>query len=275
MAKLVHLVYHFSTLFQLVRVLVKVRCALFASSRQAIAGSQLTDTQVLFTESKLSSKNGTFRRSLVKRAKRSKDEVHGTDPAVVQESIRPYAIADKLRTLRLRRSMGLKQLAEHTGLSSAMLSRLENGRLTPTLPTLVRIALVFNVGLDYFFTDPRKRHIVAITRRGERNLFPSDPSSSSNSWHFETLDFRANERKLNSYLGHFHPFPVEKLTPHHHPGIEFLYLIEGQLEIVVGTETFRLGPGDAMYFDSIQKHSYRSLTKTACTAVVVTTRSTL
>jgi hypothetical protein len=48
-----------------------------------------------------------------------------TDIAVVEESIRPYAIAEKLRTLRLRRSMGLAQLAEHTGFSSAMLSRLE------------------------------------------------------------------------------------------------------------------------------------------------------
>src|SRR3954469_6097502 len=83
-----------------------------------------------------------------------------TDTAVVQDSLRPYAIADKLRTLRLRRSMGLAQLAEHTGFSAAMLSRLENGRLVPTLPTLTRIALVFSVGLDYFFSDPRKRHVV-------------------------------------------------------------------------------------------------------------------
>lgn len=72
----------------------------------------------------------------------------------MNESLRPYAIADKLRTLRLRKSMGLAQLAEHTGLSQAMLSRLENGRLVPTLPTLTRIATVFSVGLDYFFTDP-------------------------------------------------------------------------------------------------------------------------
>jgi transcriptional regulator with XRE-family HTH domain len=70
--------------------------------------------------------------------------------------------------------MGLAQLAEHTG-SPAMLSRLENGRLVPTLPTLIRIALVFNVGLDYFFVDPRKRHVVALSRRSERNVFPSDP----------------------------------------------------------------------------------------------------
>src|SRR5436305_7023613 len=105
---------------------------------------------------------------------RRKRKAKTTDTTGVQESLRPYAIADKLRTLRLRRSMGLAQLAEHTGFSPAMLSRLENGRLVPTLPTLMRIAMVFSVGLDYFFSDPRKRHVVAVVRRSERKQFPSD-----------------------------------------------------------------------------------------------------
>src|SRR6201996_5075254 len=184
-----------------------------------------------------------------------------TDTTVVQDSLRPYAIADKLRTLRLRRSMGLAQLSEHTGFSPAMLSRLENGRLVPTLPTLTRIALVFGVGLDYFFTDPRKRHVVAISRRDERKVFPSDPKSASTSWSFESLDFRANERKLNGFLAHFHSLPEQELTPHFHPGVELLYLIEGELEMTIGVEKFQLFAGDSVYFDSMQKHAYRSLVK--------------
>jgi transcriptional regulator with XRE-family HTH domain len=194
-----------------------------------------------------------------------------TNVAVVEESIRPYAIAEKLRTLRLRRSMGLAQLAEHTGLSPAMLSRLENARLVPTLPTLIRIALVFNVGLDYFFTDPRKRHVVAVSRRNERKVFPSDPKSTSVPWHFETLDFRANERKLNGFLAHFHAMSPEKITPHFHPGVEFLYLIEGELEMIIGVDKYRLSSGDSIYFDSLQKHAYRSVGEEPCTAIVVTT----
>ena len=196
-----------------------------------------------------------------------------TDPGVVQEALRPYAIADKLRTLRLRRSMGLAQLAEHTGFSTAMLSRLENGRLVPTLPTLTRIALVFSVGLDYFFSDPRKRHVVAVVRQGERKRFPSDPKSPQVPWYFESLDFRVNERKLSGYLAHFNPMPPGSAVPHHHQGVELLYVIEGKLEMTVGVDTFRLETGDSIYFDSMQKHTYRSLVKGKCTAIVVTTGS--
>ena len=86
----------------------------------------------------------------------------------IVEGLRPYALGDKLRSLRLRKSMGLVQLGKHTGLSAAMLSKLERARLFPTLPTLLRIALVFGVGLEYFFTDERRRHVVAIARKKER-----------------------------------------------------------------------------------------------------------
>jgi len=199
----------------------------------------------------------------------------GIPPAMdtISEAIKPYAIAEKLRGLRLRKSMGLAQLAEHTGLSAAMLSKLENARLVPTLPTLVRIALVFNVGLDYFFTDQRKRHVVAISRKSERRIFPADPKDSQVAWHFESLDFHANERKMNCYLAYFHPLAAAKTKPHYHPGAELLYLLEGELELSIGTDVHRLAPGDAIYFDSIQKHSYRSIGPGRCSAVVVTAGS--
>ena len=219
--------------------------------------------------------DGLHMKKASKPLKRGVGAPKDTDTATVEEAIRPYAIADKLRTLRLRRSMGLAQLGEHSGFSPAMLSRLENGRLVPTLPTLTRIALVFGVGLDYFFTDPRKRHVVALSRRKERKVFPSDPKSSSAPWSFESLDFRANERKLNGFLAHFHPFPEQKLTMHFHPGVELLYLIEGELEMTIGIEQFQLSAGDSIYFDSLQKHAYRSLVKTRCTAVVITTASSM
>jgi quercetin dioxygenase-like cupin family protein len=114
---------------------------------------------------------------------------------------------------------------------------------------------------------------VAISRRYERKVFPSDPKSTSSSWAFESLDFRANERKLNGFLAHFHPLPEQTVTPHSHPGVELLYLIEGELEMTIGVETFQLSAGDSVYFDSLQKHAYRNLATTPCTAVVITTAS--
>jgi len=188
----------------------------------------------------------------------------------VVEGLRPYEIGEKLRTLRLRKSMGLVQLGEHTGLSPAMLSKLERGRLFPTLPTLLRIAMVFSVGLDYFFTDERKRQVVAVVRKKDRLNFPEFPANPEVSYFFESLDFTATERKLNAYYAEFQALPVEKLKAHQHPGVEFLFLIKGRLELRTGSVVHTLEAGDSIYFDAAVRHSYRNGGIGPCSGLVVT-----
>jgi len=119
-------------------------------------------------------------------------------------------LGEKLRTLRLRKSMGLVELGKHTALSAAMLAKLERGKLFPTLPALLRIALVFGVGLEYFFTDERRRHVVAIARKKERLRFPDSPGGESIAYNFESLDFKATKRKLNAFYAEFQPTPSDK-----------------------------------------------------------------
>ncbi len=188
----------------------------------------------------------------------------------IEDGLKPYALGEKLRTLRLRKSMGLVELGKHTGLSAAMLSKLERGKLFPTLPTLLRIALVFGVGLEYFFTDERKRHVVAIARKKERMRFPDSPGGGSIAYNFESLDFKATERKLNAFYAEFEPVAPEKSRPHQHPGVELLYLISGKLELTIGSEQVCLEEGDAIYFDSAVRHSYHRASKNRCTGVIVT-----
>src|SRR5215467_8835270 len=115
----------------------------------------------------------------------------------ISDALKPYAIGEKIRALRLKKSMGLLELGKHTGLSAAMLSKLECGKLFPTLPTLLRIAMVFGVGLEYFFTDDRKRHIVAISRKKERLRFPDYAGTGAIAYNFESLSFKATEPKIN------------------------------------------------------------------------------
>lgn len=188
----------------------------------------------------------------------------------IAEGLRPYALGEKLRTLRLRKSMGLVELGKHTTLSAAMLSKLERGKLFPTLPTLLRIAMVFGVGLDYFFTDERKRHVVAIARKKERLRFPDNPGTGSIAYHFESLDFKASERKLNAFYAEFQPTSGDKLRPHQHAGVELLYLMSGKLALTIGAETYSLEAEDAVYFDSGVRHSYQRVGKGPCTGVIVT-----
>ena len=81
--------------------------------------------------------------------------------------IRSHAIGEKVRALRKKKKMGLVELGRHTGLSAALLSKIETGKLIPPLPTLLRIAMVFSVGLDHFFVEDGQAPVVALRRRAE------------------------------------------------------------------------------------------------------------
>ena len=181
-----------------------------------------------------------------------------------------YAIGEKLRALRLKKKIGLVELGRHTGLSAAMLSKVERGKLYPTLPTLLRIALVFSVGLEYFFSDDQKRRVLAIVRRAERKRFPERPDGREISFYFESLDFAAVERQLNAYYAEFQQLPPGKARPHHHSGVEFLSVLRGKLEMRIGAEEHVLDSGDSIYFDSSVLHSYRRISQKPCSAIVVT-----
>ena len=200
----------------------------------------------------------------------SENKPNSASADFVAESLRPYSLGEKLKTLRLRKKLGLVELGKHTGFSAALLSKLERGKLYPTLPTLVRIASVFNVGLDYFFRDERKRHVVALVRKKERQRFPERPGSPDVSYFFEALDYPASSRKLNSYYADFQTVAREKLKPHSHAGVELLYIVSGTLILTIGSDQYKLHEGDAIYFDSGVPHTYWKAEREACTALIVT-----
>ena len=190
--------------------------------------------------------------------------------ATLQKGLSDYAVGDKIRALRLKKKMGLVELGRHTGLSPALLSKVERGRLFPTLPTLLRIALVFSVGLEYFFAGSREKPLVAVARKRERVALPDRPGASDTAYQFESLDYAAPERRFNSYYAEFFPAAAASVRRHAHPGVEFIYTLKGTLTVHVGEQAYALQPGDSMYFDATVPHGYQRTGGRACSAIVVT-----
>jgi transcriptional regulator with XRE-family HTH domain len=188
----------------------------------------------------------------------------------VEGWLKPYSIGEKLKNLRLRKKLGLVELGRHTGLSAALLSKLERSKLYPTLPTLARIAAVFDVGLDHFFVDERRRHLVAVAKKRDRQRFPERPGTADVAYFFETLDYGATPRKLNAYYADFQKIAKEKLKPHTHAGAEHLYLLSGELVVAIGGHGYELEAGDAIYFDSGVPHTYCKSGDSPCAALIVT-----
>lgn len=179
-----------------------------------------------------------------------------------------YAIGPKIRVLRQKKKLGLVQLGEHTGLSPGMLSKIERGALFPTLPTLLRISLVFGVGLEYFFVERRERPAIAVVRKRDRVSLPDRPDQTTPSYLFESLDFPVTDRKIEAFFAEFPP-QAKPSEPHRHDGAELIYVIKGRLVVNVDGDDIALETGDAMYFDSSAPHAYHQEGRSSCSAIVV------
>jgi transcriptional regulator with XRE-family HTH domain len=190
--------------------------------------------------------------------------------ATLENGLREYEIGAKLRALRLKKKMGLVELGRHTNLSPALLSKIERGRLFPTLPTLLRVALVFSVGLEFFFAGAREKPLLAITRKRDRVRLPDRPGTRDVAYRFESLDYPAPERRFNAFFAEFFQASADKLKPHSHPGVEFIYVLQGTLGVHVNDVEHALHGGDSIYFDSGVAHAYRRVSGRTCTALVVT-----
>jgi transcriptional regulator with XRE-family HTH domain len=187
----------------------------------------------------------------------------------ISSGLKNYAIGNKLRRLRLRKSMGLMELSKHTGLSPALLSKLERDVMHPTLPTLLRIAMVFSVGLEYFFS-PKPDAVLEIVRKKDRLRFPASQDGDAIAYYFESLDFPVPNRALNSYLAEFTASGADPSQLHEHTGVEFLYVLSGRLELRTEDGRHELAGGDSIYFDSGRAHGYRRIGTKRTTALVVT-----
>lgn len=181
-----------------------------------------------------------------------------------------YSLGEKIRRLRLRKSMGLVELGRHTGLSAAMLSKLENNHVVPTLQTLSRIALVFSIGLDHFFTDPNRHNAICITRAAERMDFDEKLDTKEVLYSFQCLDYPATERKSSAYHATIKPYSLETVPQHTHEGFEFIYVLTGTLGLKVEDEEVVLEQSDSAYFNARLPHGYRRVGDADCKTIVVT-----
>jgi transcriptional regulator with XRE-family HTH domain len=191
------------------------------------------------------------------------------DPATAEAFISERRIGERIKRLRLKKSMGLVELGRHTGLSASFLSQLETGRVVPTLRNLARIAMVFSKDLSYFF-EPEPHTLFRIHKKGDRVRLPQtgvdDPT-----YYFESLGYMVPDRHLDPYYAEFIPLKIPtEVRPHVHPGYEFLFMLEGDLEIRHGDKTYTVEPGDGVYFDASTPHAYRCAGKIPAVALIVT-----
>jgi len=170
-----------------------------------------------------------------------------------QWSLEPYCIGMKLRSLRTQKHLTLSRLAAETGLSTALLSKLETSRMIPTLPTLATISRVYGVGMSYFFSEPAK-HTLSITRKEHMESTGRGAETAK----VTPLNAVSDESSLLAQMIEFAPggascladFRAESSAGEGKKTSGLVYVLEGKLQLDAGGMRELLGEGDCAYLES-------------------------
>ncbi len=171
-------------------------------------------------------------------------------------------IGDRIHRIRETQELTIEELANRTGNTVEFVERLEAGTLAPALASLIKIARALGVRLGTFLDD-EECAAPFVTRSGESAhgvhfAHSGAPADLSN---LELLSLGAGkqDRHMEPFLVHVAPVQGEVADLSSHEGEEFIYVLEGEIEIAYGKDRHRLGPGDSAYYDSVIQHHLHAL----------------
>lgn len=195
-----------------------------------------------------------------------------TAPAVPDRSLEK-ALGNRIRAIRRQHDLSVADLASAAGISNGMLSKIEHGGISPSLATLQAISGVLQVPLSSLFASFEERQDCSHVRAGQG----------------VTIERRGTKvGHVYQLLGHVlrgdvavEPYLItlrEQAAPHtsfRHAGVEFLYMLKGEVQYRHGSELYHLTPGDALLFDSAAPHGPEGLSgeETVYLSIIVYARS--
>ncbi|MFT4002890.1 MAG: cupin domain-containing protein [Rhizobium sp.] len=169
----------------------------------------------------------------------------------------PARLGTRLKLARQTRGLTLKALAQAADCSESLLSKIENGKASPSLPMLHRLveALDSNIGWMFEETDGEEG---IVFRAGTRPLISLDPLRRGEGISLERIIPYSTGHLLQCNIHHIEA-GGRSAGPIKHVGEEVGYILAGSVELVVGDDTFNLSVGDSFVFNSELPHSYRNV----------------
>lgn len=172
-----------------------------------------------------------------------------------------------IRRLRIEKGMTLRNLAERTRLSASMISLLERGRASPSIGTMVVLAHTFGVDMAALLGPDvvRNNHDIVSRAKSQRRI----RTGGGVTRRIVKID---DKRALEISINEFDPKAVNSETPVTHPGFEYAFLLQGQLQITVNDTRHTLTAGDAISYPSTVPHRIVNTGKTRARALWINLR---
>jgi len=181
----------------------------------------------------------------------------GSTAAAVSDLTLEQAIGVQVRQLRRRVGITVSELATSAGLSGGMLSKIENGQISPSLGSLQSLASALNVPITTFFSTFEEKRDCSFVKDGAGVVIERRGTKAGHQYALLGHALGGNvvvEPYLITLSNDAAPYPAFQ-----HDGTEFIYMLTGEVLYRHGDQSYHLAPGDALLFDSVAPHGPEKL----------------
>ncbi len=165
-------------------------------------------------------------------------------------------VGEKIKSLRESRSISMEELAQRSGLALEQIERIEDNIDLPSLAPLIKIARVLGVRLGTFLDDQDETG-PAICRKAEAGdsiSFSNNAIQSRKHMEYHSLAKAKSDRHMEPFIIDVDATDDIDFVLSSHEGEEFIFVMEGVMEVCYGKNTYLLEAGDSIYYDSIVPH---------------------
>jgi len=166
----------------------------------------------------------------------------------------PIGVGERIKKLRELKKLSLGDVAQRTGISEQMLKSIEADATAPPLGTLTKLARALDMKMGYLLTSGEPKPFV-ITRKDERKPVSRHAAEQQRKYGYSYLSLSPGmrDRSMEPFLVTLSP-TAEEMPGSAHEGEEFIYVLEGEMEVVIGEHREILYPGDTIYYHSSIPH---------------------
>ena len=176
---------------------------------------------------------------------------------------KPLPFAKRFLRLRREKKMTLKQIANETGMSSAYISQIEKGKVIPPVAVILQLSRALEIDSGILLSEEKR---LAGRKRVE------DYRKRTEGYSYQTLTTESQRKHLKAFKVLIDPKSDHDVGGYQHMGEEFIYVLKGRIEVLVGENKNVLSTGDSLHFNSAVIHKLRNVgTKVADLLVVLYT----
>jgi transcriptional regulator with XRE-family HTH domain len=174
--------------------------------------------------------------------------------AGAEEESEAAHVGERVRAVREKKGLSLQDISQRTGIPADTLADIEENRILPPLGSVIKLAKALEMKMGYFISGEEKKPYT-IVRGHDRQVVSRYDSEKGRyyGYEYQSLAPHKKDRHMEPFLVTLNPSQTEEERSTH-DGQEFIFVLDGEMEVRLGEEIHVLEPGDAIYYDSTVPH---------------------